>query len=185
MATNLPTDVDATYPDRDPGDALHQQHHDAIHAYTNTHDTAPDPHGDRAYADATFVSAGQAQVAFVAAFETTTASTAGDLATVGPTVTIDVPASGQVMVVIQSWARNSVAGKQSYMGFATSGSNTLAADLDSAVVWDQDTADYSTISGVFILTGLTAGSATFTAKFWSEATGTATFGRRRLSAVPI
>lgn len=52
MATNLPTDIDATYPDRDPGDKYHQQVHDAIHAYTNSHDTAPDPHGDRAYADA-------------------------------------------------------------------------------------------------------------------------------------
>lgn len=54
MATNLPTDLNQTYPDQSPGDALHQQHHDQIHAYTNEHDTAPDPHGDRAYADGKF-----------------------------------------------------------------------------------------------------------------------------------
>jgi hypothetical protein len=54
MATNLPTDIAATYPDASPGDATHQAHHDESHAYTNSHDTAVDPHGDRAYADATF-----------------------------------------------------------------------------------------------------------------------------------
>lgn len=54
MATNLPTDIEATYPDASPGDAAHQAHHDAVHAYTNGHDAAADPHGDRAYADATF-----------------------------------------------------------------------------------------------------------------------------------
>lgn len=31
----LPTNIDATYPDRTPGDALHQQHHDAIHQAIN------------------------------------------------------------------------------------------------------------------------------------------------------
>jgi hypothetical protein len=51
MATNLPTDIAATYPDASPGDATHQAHHDEGHAYMNSHDTAPDPHGDRAYAD--------------------------------------------------------------------------------------------------------------------------------------
>jgi hypothetical protein len=45
VATALPTDIDATFPD--DGAAArkqHQQHHDAIHGYTNTHDAAPDPH---------------------------------------------------------------------------------------------------------------------------------------------
>lgn len=51
MATNLPTNIDATYEDRNEGDRTHQQHHDAIHGYTNAHDGAVDPHGDRAYAD--------------------------------------------------------------------------------------------------------------------------------------
>lgn len=59
MATSLPTNIDATYPDgpTDPADPLydqsrkvHQQQHDQIHGYTNSHDTASDPHGDRAYA---------------------------------------------------------------------------------------------------------------------------------------
>ena len=57
MATNLPIDIEATYPDASPGDATHQAHHDEIHAYTNSHDSAPDPHGDRAYADAAVAAA--------------------------------------------------------------------------------------------------------------------------------
>ena len=32
---NLPADIDATYPDRDAGDALHQQHHDVLHGLAN------------------------------------------------------------------------------------------------------------------------------------------------------
>lgn len=40
---NLPTDIDATYPDRSAGDAAHQQHHDALHADVyNVIDNAPD-----------------------------------------------------------------------------------------------------------------------------------------------
>lgn len=31
----LPENIDASYPDRDPGDAAHQQHHDVIHAAIN------------------------------------------------------------------------------------------------------------------------------------------------------
>lgn len=51
MATSLPTNVDSSYPDTSDAEKLHQQHHDAIHDYTNTHDTAVDPHADRQYAD--------------------------------------------------------------------------------------------------------------------------------------
>lgn len=46
MATNLPTNIDVTYADRSPGDKAHQQYHDQIHGYTNTHDGAVDPHPD-------------------------------------------------------------------------------------------------------------------------------------------
>lgn len=49
--TELPTDIEATYPDASPGDTAHQAHHDTIHAFVNGHPAAPDPHGDRAYAD--------------------------------------------------------------------------------------------------------------------------------------
>lgn len=33
--SDLPVDIDATYPDRDAGDAAHQQHHDALHDLYN------------------------------------------------------------------------------------------------------------------------------------------------------
>jgi len=31
----LPTDIDTVYVDRSPGDKLHQQHHDIVHALLN------------------------------------------------------------------------------------------------------------------------------------------------------
>lgn len=34
--TNLPENIDSTYPDRSDGDAAHQQHHDTIHGVVNT-----------------------------------------------------------------------------------------------------------------------------------------------------
>lgn len=148
------------------------------------HVAAADPHGDRAYADDAFVRAGRAQAAFVSAFETTTSTTPTALTTAGPAVTTTVPASGQVMVIVQSWARNSTVGSQVYLSFAASGANTQAASLDYAAVWDQDSADYSTITATFVLTGLAAGSTTFTTQYWAEG-GTATFGRRRITVIPI
>lgn len=53
--TQLPTDIDATYPEREGEGPEHQRHHDIIHGFVNTHPTAVDPHGDRAYADGTFL----------------------------------------------------------------------------------------------------------------------------------
>lgn len=35
MGTQLPVTIDSTYPDRSPGDKLHQEHHDRIHAETH------------------------------------------------------------------------------------------------------------------------------------------------------
>jgi hypothetical protein len=35
MSWPLPEDIDATFPDKSSGDALHQQHHDLIHAALN------------------------------------------------------------------------------------------------------------------------------------------------------
>ena len=35
MTTNLPETIDADYPDRSPGDAAHQQHHDVLHSLNN------------------------------------------------------------------------------------------------------------------------------------------------------
>lgn len=63
---DLPDNIDATYADRSPGDAAHQQYHDAEHGAfkqingaggaatgddLTAHLGATDPHGDRAYAD--------------------------------------------------------------------------------------------------------------------------------------
>lgn len=238
MATSLPTNIDASYGDdpNDPSVVTHQQHHDAIHAYTNSHDGASDPHGDRAYTDAhknavgaaahgglaivsatapaspatdqlwydtanallkrwtgtaweaegnaAYVAAGAGATASVSTFESTTSTTPIDLTTAGPAPSVTVGASGKLLVVVQAWIRNSTVGAQAYMGFTLSGANTLAAHLDRVAAWDQDSADYLNLPGVFLLTGLAAGSTTVTAKYWVEA-GTGTFGRRIVTAIPL
>lgn len=44
----LPVNIDSSYPDRNPGDAAHQQHHDTVHAIVN--DPATNwPEGNAAY----------------------------------------------------------------------------------------------------------------------------------------
>lgn len=40
--TTLPVNIDSLYPDRSSGDALHQQHHDTIHAVINAITTDPE-----------------------------------------------------------------------------------------------------------------------------------------------
>lgn len=35
MSTDLPVNIDATYPDRSAGDTAHQQHHDGLHGVHN------------------------------------------------------------------------------------------------------------------------------------------------------
>lgn len=45
MATNLPVNIDASNSDEgSPTRKTHQQHHDELHGYTNSHDGAPHPH---------------------------------------------------------------------------------------------------------------------------------------------
>lgn len=39
----LPTNIDASYPDRNAGDAAHQQHHDSVHAFYNKFDHTAAP----------------------------------------------------------------------------------------------------------------------------------------------
>lgn len=179
MATDLPTDIDSTFPDRDPGDAQHQRHHDALHAYTNGHDTATDPHGDRAYANSTALIRSEVQTGYVHAPETTTSTSFTDLATVGPSVTVNVGASGRVLIILGGRVDNSAAGNWSLMGVSTD----LVGPSDS-VSYVNVGVDESTASHVVIAAGYPAGPRTFTVKYRVTA-GTGTFQFRRITAIPL
>jgi hypothetical protein len=115
--------------------------------------------------------------------QTTVSTTYVDLATVGPTVTLTVPASGRVLVSVTSDMSNSTGGGSNFMGFAISGADTRAAADTNALILGGNTLQAATAS--FIVTGLTAnGSDTFTAKYRVSG-GTGTFSNRSIWAIPI
>jgi hypothetical protein len=94
----------------------------------------------------------------------TTASTSYvDLATAGPSVTLTTGTS--VLVFISAVQRNT-GGTGNYVSVAVSGATTLAANDTNALFTDQDGAQQR-IGGAVVkkLTGLTAGSNTFTLKY--------------------
>lgn len=122
--------------------------------------------------------------------ETTTSTSYTDLATVGPEVTIEVPASGVVLVGISGAMKDSDASSQALMSFAASGANTLSAADNRAISHDNPssggTPEFQSLGASFLLTGLTPGLTTFTAQYRKiAASGTATFANRRLFAIAL
>jgi hypothetical protein len=112
----------------------------------------------------------------------TTASTSyTDLGTVGPALTVTVGANGILLIALHSAISNSGA-NNSYVSFALSGANTVAANDNTAITHAGTTQD--NFGSTFILTGLTPGSTTVTMKFKATA-GTATFSLRRLGVITL
>jgi hypothetical protein len=121
-----------------------------------------------------------ARVGFVGAAESTTSTAFTDLATLGPSVTIEVGASGVVLIEVGCGMRNG--GGESAMGFAASGANALGAAFDRVVGTPLASNDRK--GRVFTLTGLARGATTVTAKYAVTA-NTGTFFDRRVAAVPL
>lgn len=124
---------------------------------------------------------GGATGATVATSQTTTASSWTDLATVGPAVTVTTMT--KALVFLQAALRSSIGGDYAEMGFAVSGASTIAATVNSAI-YQNSTTDMS-VGGCFFVSGLTAGSNTFTAKYQIAVGGTATFANRNISVIPL
>lgn len=118
--------------------------------------------------------------ASVAATETRTLTAYGDLTTAGPAVT--VVTGTMALVTVYADATNSGAGSLAFMGVAVSGASTIAAD-DSKALMVAGTARVRA-SATFLITGLTPGSNTFTAKYRVDA-GTGTWRARSITVVPL
>jgi hypothetical protein len=123
--------------------------------------------------------------ASVTAAETTTSiSTYGNLATVGPAVTVTTGVAA--IFGIASTITNGTGGGGGQMSVAVSGATTLAADDAWMLYYRTPTTPVSFRgSTVHFMSGLTAGSNTFTAKYTTPTGGTATFGGRHLFAIPL
>lgn len=119
----------------------------------------------------------------VATDESTTSTSFVDLATVGPTVTVDTGTTA--LVFYSTGLYNSGANNLMEMSYAVSGSTTVAAASTNAAIMDGIVANNIPRIGSFnVQTGLTEGANTFTAKYRTSA-GTANFFSRELVVIPI
>lgn len=118
--------------------------------------------------------------ATVATSQTNTSTSYADLATVGPAVTLTT--GTEVIVTLSCNAfRASGTGSTSFCGVAVSGATTLAASDANAAYMTVTTANTNQqIARRFKITGLTAGSNTFTMKYKNES-GTHTYLNRDIT----
>lgn len=119
--------------------------------------------------------------ATVATSQTTTSTTYTDLTTVGPVVNVDT--GTKALVFLKASILNATSGTLTHMGFAVSGTSTIAAS--DAFSIDGTTTTAFRIGGAFIVTGLTPGTNTFTAKYRVSAATTGTFADRDLIVLPF
>jgi hypothetical protein len=118
--------------------------------------------------------------AFVSANEVTASNLYTNLTTTGPTVTVTVPASGVIKVTLSAAL---LAGTNDYAqyGFAMSGANTMAVGTNDRIlaVGNAGTTQMYA-ANTFHITGLNAGSTTFTAKYKAAFGANAGFASRAL-----
>jgi hypothetical protein len=117
--------------------------------------------------------------------EPTTSTTYADLATVGPTVSVEIGSTGRALVTLYAALANDTSGAATHMSFTRSGASTAAAADDMSIAFTSPTANAGArFSGVIPLSGLTPGVTTFTAKYRVSA-GTGKIQSRRLSVTPL
>jgi len=123
-------------------------------------------------------------VDYVGANESTTSTSFTDLSTAGPAVTITT--GTKAFVILGCRMEGASTSTRGYMGFAVSGSSSVAANEGRAqelkVVADQfiDQKSFG-----YIITGLTAGSNTFTAKYKSQTGAIVYYTERRISVIDM
>lgn len=134
------------------------------------------------------------QAATILTLESVGSATYVDMTTAGPTVTVTIGPSGRAIVwlaaanqVTDNTAGNSNLG---LMSFAVSGASTLAASDDRSVRLQADVAGGAgqlivdaSVGTCLLVTGLTAGSNTFTAKYRSVSGASVAWFRNRTIVV--
>jgi hypothetical protein len=120
--------------------------------------------------------------ATVATGQTTTSGTYTDLATAGPAVTLTTGTKALVIVTCQ--LSNDASLGLASMGFAVSGSTTIAAAQTTSLS-GRGSADFITQASAVYLVTLTAGSNIFTAKYSRLTAGTSTFTNRVITVIDM
>ncbi len=124
--------------------------------------------------------------ALVTTSETTTSTSYADLATTTDTVTVTIGASGMALVLLYAAIGNNTAGSISYVSFAVSGANTIAAADNSSLSFQiaSGAGNAGACGSPFFLTGLATGSTTFKMKYRVSGT-TGNFSNRRIAVIPF
>lgn len=107
-----------------------------------------------------------------------------DLATTGPTVSVDT--GGGALIIVTADIVNNTAGQSGRMTFEVSGASTIAASDARALRVTTPTTVVATNIRASVVTSLalTGGNNTFTAKYRASG-GTATFANRRITVMPF
>jgi hypothetical protein len=127
--------------------------------------------------------------AYVATLESiANTNTYSDLATTTDQVTVNVGASGMLLVMIYSgFIYSNQTNGLGYMSFTLSGANTQAAsDAYSGNYQSYTSGGSVSLSATFLLTGLNQGATTVKAKYRQYTTGYTTYYQdRRVTAIPL
>lgn len=128
--------------------------------------------------------------AYVATSQTTTSTSYVDLATAGPSVTVNIGASGMAFVSFAAYMSNSQSSAMDCIAVAVSGATTVAASDTDGLLWQTTGAGgVHRLGYSYLITGLNAGSNTFKLQYSVKSTGsgsgTGTFSSRYLGVVPI
>ncbi|SRR6266498_291721 len=123
----------------------------------------------------------------VAATETRASATFGDLATVGPSVNVEISKSGLLLIMWSASMNNSASGNFTSAAPALSGANTLAAGASGENVMSfksESNAGDKQFMQFAYLSGLVEGTTTVTLQYAATG-GTGTFSSRKLLALPL
>jgi len=125
--------------------------------------------------------------AYVGTKQNTTSSTYTDLTTAGPAVTLTT--GTKALVIVSFEGTNRAGNRSAWMSFDISGATTVAATDTNALKITQSTLDWEPFraSSATLVTGLTAGSNVFTAKYRSDTitTCTADFAYREIVVIDM
>lgn len=120
----------------------------------------------------------------VATSETTTSTGFTGLTTAGPIVTVTT--GYNAIVILTANISTTVSGSIGYMGYDVSGGSTISAAASKSIQFGtNNVANVIQCSSIFLSTGLTPGSNTFTAKYRTSVSGSSTFSNRNLIVIPL
>lgn len=123
---------------------------------------------------------GDAQSADVVTSEACTSTGYGNLATVGPAVTVSLVNGQQCLVIVSAYCASGTA-QDGFMSFAVSGAATIAASDNDAARYNSSGATLWVMSErTARFTAGASGSFTFTAKYRNSTTSAYSYANRRI-----